>query len=35
VTVDGVVEKAARKKINHGAVIVCAGRTLVVKSLSK
>ena len=35
VTVDGVVETAARKKILHGAVITCAGRTLVVKSLSK
>ncbi len=35
VTVDGVVETAARKKILHGAVITCDGRTLVVKSLSK
>lgn len=35
VTVDGVVETAARKKILHGAVVSCAGRTLVVKSLAK
>ena len=35
VTVNGAVEKAARKKILHGDRIGCAGRTLVVKSLSK
>ncbi|MBC8011252.1 MAG: RNA-binding S4 domain-containing protein [Burkholderiales bacterium] len=35
VTVNGVVETAARKKILDGAIIGCAGRTLVVKSLSK
>ncbi len=35
VTVNGAVETAARKKILHGAVITCSGRTLVVKSLSK
>ena len=35
VTVNGAVEKAARKKIVHGDRIGCAGRTLVVKSLSK
>ncbi len=35
VTVNGAVEKAARKKIMDGDLIGCAGRTLVVKSLSK
>ena len=35
VTVNGAVEKAARKMIMNGDVITCAGRTLVVKSLSK
>jgi ribosome-associated protein len=31
VKVDGVVEKASRKKISAGAKVECAGRTLVVK----
>jgi ribosome-associated protein len=31
VTVDGVVEKAARKKIFAGTTVKCAGRTLVVR----
>lgn len=35
VTVNGEVEKAARKKILDGAIIGCAGRTLVVKSLER
>ena len=35
VTVNGVVETAARKKILGGFVIGCAGRTLVVKTLKK
>ncbi|TAG33305.1 MAG: RNA-binding S4 domain-containing protein [Verrucomicrobia bacterium] len=35
VTVNGEVEKAARKKISDGAIIGCAGRTLIVKSLTR
>lgn len=35
VTVNGVVETAARKKILGGFTVVCAGRTLVVKTLTK
>lgn len=35
VTVNGEVEKAARKKILDGAIIGVAGRTLVVKSLTR